>query len=45
MTTTEFLSYDRKWDALDSGYTAGLLLSIEVATGLRLGWYPKGENV
>jgi hypothetical protein len=40
----EFLVLDRKLDALDSGYTAGLLLSVKEATGLRLGWYLKGVN-
>jgi hypothetical protein len=39
-----FLVHDRKLDTLDSGYVAGLVLSVEVATGLRLGWYLKGQN-
>ena len=40
-----FLVYDHKLDTLESGLTAGLLLSVEAARGLRLGWYLKGENV
>lgn len=45
VTMPEFLVYNHKLDSLDSGLTAGLLLSVDVARGLRLSWYLKGENV
>jgi hypothetical protein len=45
ITMPEFLVYNQNLDTLESGLTAGLLLSVEAARGLRLGWYLKGENV
>lgn len=45
VTMPEFLVYNHKLDSLEPGLTAGLLLSVEAARGLRLGWYLEGENV
>jgi hypothetical protein len=45
VTMPEFLVYNHKLDSLESGLSAGLLLSVDVARGLRLGWYLTGENV
>ncbi len=44
VTMPEFLCFNHKLDTLDSGYTAGIMLSVEEAIGLRLGWYLKGQN-
>jgi hypothetical protein len=40
----EFEFYGRKIHELEPGLTAGVIIPNDVATGLRLGWYLKGEN-
>jgi len=44
VTMSEFLIFHYRLDTLEPGYTAGILLSVDEAVGLRLGWYLKGEN-
>lgn len=39
-----FELYGKKVDAIESGYTAGILVPDKSATGLRLGWFLKGQN-
>ena len=40
----EFEFYGRRVRELHSSHTAGVLIPNEAATGLRLGWFLKGEN-
>jgi hypothetical protein len=40
----EFQLYGKEVREVPSGYTAGALLPNEMTTGLRFGWYLKGEN-
>jgi hypothetical protein len=44
MRFPEFEVYGMKLRELEPGLTAGVLIPNEVATGLRFGWYLKGEN-
>jgi hypothetical protein len=43
-TLPPFQMYGKELEAIEPGCVAGIILSVQAATGLRLGWYLRGEN-